>query len=144
MAGMIPTISSGVAGPLGVLHLPRFWSKVLMDAKGVLHEDYPACGAGFDQMVLDGLGLDKDATLAYIADNSPTYPQFEAWVLEQSGGSLDQGAVDELNAAISGYNHDDDTRGSILGASGIDDDGSILDAVNLNNLDDWYELHASL
>ena len=52
---MIPTISSGVAGPLGVLHLPRFWSKVLMDAKGVLHEDYPACGAGFDQMVLDGL-----------------------------------------------------------------------------------------
>ena len=141
---MIPTISSGVAGPLGVLHLPRFWSKVLMDAKGVLHEDYPACGAGFDQMVLDGLGLDKDATLAYISDNSPTYAQFEAWVLEQSGGSLDQAAVDELNAAITGYNHDDDTRGGILGASGIEDDGSILDAVNLNNLDDWYELHASL
>ena len=141
---MIPTISSGVAGPLGVLHLPRFWSKVLMDAKGVLHEDYPACGAGFDQMVLDGLGLDKDATLAYISENSPTYPQFEAWVLEQSGGSLDQAAVDELNAAITGYNHDDDTRGSILGASGVEDDGSVLDAVNLNNLDDWYELHASL
>ena len=144
MAGMIPTISSGVAGSLGVLHLPRFWSKVLMDAKGVLHEDYPACGAGFDQMVLDGLGLDKDTTLAYISNNSPSYPQFEAWVLEQSGGSLDQAAVSELNSAIAGYNHDDDTRGSILGASGIDDDGSILDAVNLNNLDDWYELHASL
>ena len=142
MAGMIPTISSGVAGPLGVSHLPRFWSKVLMDAKGVLHEDYPACGAGFDQMVLDGLGLDKDATLAYISDNSPTYPQFEAWVSEN--GSFDQTAIDELNAAIAGYNHDDDTRGSILGASGISDDGSILDAVNLNNLDDWYELHASL
>ncbi len=141
---LIPTISSGVAGPLGVLHLPRFWSKVLMDAKGVLHDDYPACGAGFDQMVLDGLGLDKDATLAYISDNLPTYPQFEAWVLEQSGGSLDQAAVDELNAAITGYNHDDDTRGGILGASGIEDDGSVLDAVNLNNLDDWYELHASL
>ena len=139
---MIPTISSGVAGPLGVLHLPRFWSKVLMDAKGVLHEDYPACGAGFDQMVLDGLGLDKDATLAYISDNSPTYPQFEAWVSEN--GNFDQAAVDDLNAAISGYNHDDDTRGGILGASGISDDGSILDAVNLNNLDDWYELHASI
>ena len=141
---IIPTISSGVAGPLGVLHLPRFWSKVLMDAKGVLHEDYPACGAGFDQMVLDGLGLDRDATLAYISDSLPTYPQFEAWVLEQSGGSLDQAAVDELNAAITGYDHDDDTRGSILGASGINDDGSILDAVNLNNLDDWYEFHANL
>jgi len=144
MAGMIPTISSGVSGPLGVLHLPRFWSKVLMDAKGVLHEDYPACGAGFDQLVLDRLGLDKEATLAYIAENSPTYPQFEAWVLEQSGGSLDQNVVAELNAAITGYNHDDETRGSILGASDIDDDGSILDAINLNNLDDWYEFHASL
>lgn len=143
-AKLIPTISSGVAGPLGVLHLPRFWSKVLMDAKGVLNDDYPACGAGFDQMVLDGLGLDKDATLSYIQDNLPTYPQFEAWVLDQSGGSLDQEAVDNLNSAIQGYNHDDDTRTSILGASGVDDDGSILDAVNLNNLDDWYELHASL
>ena len=57
---------------------------------------------------------------------------------------LNQAAVDKLNADIAGYNHDDDTRGSILGASGIGDDGSILDAVNLNNLDDWYELHANL
>lgn len=144
MAGMIPIISSGVAGPLGVLHLPRFWSKVLMDAKGVLHEDYPACGMGYDQMVLDALGLDKETTLAYIADNSPTYPQFEAWVLEQSGGSLDADAVAKLNAAIEGYNHDDDTRKGILDANGLEDDGSILDAVNLNNLDDWCEFHASL
>ncbi len=65
-------------------------------------------------------------------------------MLEQSGGSLDQGAVYELNSAILGYNHDDETRQSILSDSGIDDDGSILDAVNLNNLDDWYEFHASL
>lgn len=144
MAGMIPTISSGVAGTLGVLHLPRFWSKVLMDAKGVLHEDYPACGMGYDQMVLDALGLDKETTLAYIADSSPTYPQFEAWVLEQSGGSLDADAVAKLNAAIEGYNHDDDTRKGILDANGLEDDGSILDAVNLNNLDDWCEFHASL
>lgn len=144
MAGMIPTISSGVAGTLGVLHLPRFWSKVLMDAKGVLHEDYPACGMGYDQMVLDALGLDKETTLAYIADNSPTYPQFEAWVLEQSGGRLDADAVAKLNAAIEGYNHDDDTRKGILYANGLEDDGSILDAVNLNNLDDWCEFHASL
>ena len=94
MAGVIPTISSGVAGPLGVLHLPRFWSKVTLDAVGQLHSDYPACGAGFDQMVLDGLGLDKDATLAYISDNRPSYTEFEGWILEQKGGSLDQAAVD--------------------------------------------------
>ena len=144
MAKLIPTISSGVAGPLGVLHLPRFWSKVLMDAKGVLNDDYPACGMGFDQMVLDGLGLEREETLAYLSENTPSYPEFEKWILDKKGGSLDQGAVDTLNAAIAGYNHDDETRTSILGASGIGDDGSILDAVNLNNLDDWYEFHKSL
>lgn len=95
-------------------------------------------------MVLDALGLDREATLAYIADNSPTYPQFEAWILEQSGGRLDADAVAKLNAAVEGYNHDEDTRKGILGANGLEDDGSILDAVNLNNLDDWYEFHASL
>jgi hypothetical protein len=144
MAGTIPTISSGVAGPLGVLHLPRFWSKVLLDAHGQLHEDYPACGAGFDAMVLNGLGLDQEETLQYLSDEKPSYPEFENWILAKKGGSLDSAAVDELNAAIAGYNHDDDTRTSILGASGIGDDGSILDAVNLNNLDDWYEFHKGL
>ena len=144
MAGVIPTISSGVAGHLGVLHLPRFWSKVTLDAAGQLHPDYPACGAGFDQMVLDGLGLDKEETLAYIHENRPSYTELEKWILEKKGGSLDQAAVDELNAAITGYNHDDDTRGAILGAAGVADDGSILDAVNLNNLEDWTDWHAAL
>ena len=33
-------------------------------------------------MVLDTLGLDKDVTFTYIADNSPTYPQFKKWVVD--------------------------------------------------------------
>ena len=41
-----------------------------------------------------------------------------------------------------GYIHDDGTRKGILGASGIPDDGSVNPgAVDLNNLDDWYEFH---
>ncbi len=144
MAGIVPLISSGVAGPLGVLHLPRFWLKVTLDAKGQLADGYPACGKGYDQMVLDGLGLEREKTLNYIKSHLPTYPQFEKWVLEQKGGKLDKAAVDKLNAAIRGYNHDDGTRGSILSAAGIRDDKTILDAVNLNNLDDWTEFHASL
>ncbi len=144
MAGIVPLISSGVAGPLGVLHLPRFWLKVTLDAKGQLADGYPACGKGYDQMVLDGLGLEREKTLNYIKSNLPTYPQFEKWVLAQKGGKLDKAAVDRLNAAIKGYNHDDETRTDILGAAGIKDDKTILDAVNLNNLDDWTAFHASL
>ena len=140
----VPLISSGVAGPLGVLHLPRFWQKVVLKATGSLHDEYPECGSGFDAMVLGALGLDKDATLAYLHENVPSYPAFEKWILEQKGGSLDQGAVDEFNAAARGYNHDDDTRKAILDGAGIADDGSVLDAGNLNQLEDWTEFHQSL
>jgi hypothetical protein len=143
MSKFIPLISSGIAGPLGVLHLPRLWLKTSLDAAGKLNDDYPAVGAGYDQMVLDGLGLDKDEFLAYIRDSRPTYVQLEAWILDKKGGSLDAAAVQELNGAITGYNHDDDTRGAILGAAGRTDDGSILDAINLNNLEDWQDFHAS-
>ena len=140
----VPLISSGVSGPLGVLHLPRFWQKVVLQATGNLHGDYPECGGGFDAMVLNALGLDKDKTLAYLHENVPSYTDFEKWILEQKGGSLDQAAVDEFNAAASGYNHGDDTRKEILDAAGIADDGSILDAVNLNQIEDWTEFHKSL
>ncbi|MES2658213.1 MAG: DUF5069 domain-containing protein [Verrucomicrobiota bacterium] len=141
MTTIIPMISSGTAGPLGVLHLPRLWLKASLGAAGKLHHDYPSCGHGYDQMVLDGLGLDKAEFESFIADSKPTYPEFEAWVLEQSDGSLDADAVAKLNAAITGYNHADDVRKEILWANDIPDEGKILDAINLNNLDDWQAFH---
>ena len=141
MAKIVPLISSGESGPLGVLHLPRLWLKTSLDATGQLADDYPAVGAGFDSMVLDGLGLNKDEFLGYIKDSKPTYCQMEKWILEKKGGSLDAAAVKELNDAISGYIHDDETRAAICSDSDIADDGSIKDAVNLNNLDDWYCFH---
>lgn len=48
-------------------------------------------------MVLDELGLDKDATFTYIADNSPTYPQFREWVLAQKDDCLDAEADAQIN-----------------------------------------------
>jgi len=142
MSTIIPLISSGTAGPLGVLHLPRLWLKASLGAAGKLHSDYPAIGAGYDQMVLDGLGIDKAAFEAFIADEKPSYVECENWILAQSGGSLDSAAVEKLNAAIIGYIHADETRGEILGAARRPDDGTIKDAINLNNLDDWAAFHA--
>jgi hypothetical protein len=144
MSKHIPMISSGIAGPLGVLHLPRLWQKASLGAVGKLHDDYPAAGQGYDQMVLDGLGVDRDAFLKYIDEKNPSYPETEAWILEQKGGSLDADAVKSLNDSIVGYNHDDATRGEILGAANVADNGDILDAVNLNNLDDWTCFHSEV
>ena len=141
---LIPLISSDIAGPLGAIHLPRFWSKVLLSSTGQLADGYDECGGGFDQMVLDGLSTDREAALDFIKSKRPSYPQFEQWVVEQRGGSIPSGEIEASNSAIRGYNHGDDTRSEILSAAGITDDGSILDAVNLNNLEDWTELHSTV
>ena len=48
----VPMISSGVAGPLGVIHLPRLWLKSSLEAQGKIATGYPGCGSGYDQMVI--------------------------------------------------------------------------------------------
>ena len=144
MNTMVPLISSGVAGPLGVLHLPRLWLKVSLESTGKLAPGYPGAGKGYDQMVIDGIGLQRDAVISFIKQSKPTYPQFEAWV-KKNATKLDKASVEKLNAAIRGYIHDDATRKGILGANGLPDDaGACKDAINLNNLDDWYECHQAL
>ena len=142
MNTIVPLISSGVAGPLGVVHLPRLWLKVSLESRGKLAPGYPGAGKGYDQMVIDGLGLNREALIDFIKTSRPTYPQFEGWVKKQPGVKLDKAAVETLNAAIRGYIHDDATRKSILGANAIPEDATApRDAVNLNNLDDWKEFH---
>ena len=143
MNTIVPLISSGVAGPLGVLHLPRLWLKASLEAVGKLAPGYPGAGKGYDQMVIDGLGLNRDAVLNFIKTKKPTYPQFEAWIKSQPGVKLDKASVDKLNGDIKGYIHDDATRKEILGANGLPD-GSPRDAVSLNNLDDWQCFHAAV
>src|SRR5271155_2781887 len=136
MNTIVPLISSAVAGPLGVLHLPRFWLKVSLECRGKLAAGYPGCGKGYDQMVLDALGLKKEAVTEYIKTAHPTYPQFEDWITKQPGAKLDKLSIDQINSAIRGYIHDDQCRKSILSANGIPDDSrAFRDAVNLNNLD---------
>ena len=139
---IVPLISSGTKGPLGVLHLPRLWQKVSLEAANKIADGYPGIGDGYDTMVINGLGLKADAVRAYITNDKPTYPQFEAWIQGQDGATLDADSIGTLNDSITGYNHDDATRQGILSANGLPD-GDPQDAVNLNNLDDWLEFHSA-
>ena len=138
-------ISSGVAGPLGALHLPRLWLKVSLEAAGKLAAGYPGLGKGYDH---DDLRPRSASTprqsKSFIKSSKPTYPQFEAWV-RQNGKKLTKADIQRHNLAILGYCHDDATRKGILSASGLPDDGSVLPgAIDLNNLDDWQEFHAAV
>jgi len=141
MTKYVPMISSGLAGPLGILHLPRLWQKASLEAQGKLHADYPGIGKGYDSMVLAALHLDEAAVRAFIK-TKPSYPQFETWIKQQPGVKLDKATVYKSNAAILGYIHGDDTRRDILEGNGLADDGSVNPgAVDLNNLDDWGTFH---
>ncbi len=141
----VPLISSGVAGPLGILHLPRLWLKASLEAAGKLAAGYPGIGQGYDTLVVTSLGLNPEAIVQFIKESKPTYPQFEAWVRQQPGVNLTKANIHKLNTTLIGYIHKDETRKNILAANSLPDDGSVLpDAINLNNLDDWFEFHQAV
>jgi hypothetical protein len=137
-------IPCSVAGPLGVLHLPRLWLKVSLEARGKLAAGYPGIGKGFDQMVIDGLGLNAEVLRKFITEKRPTYLEFETWVKAQPGVKLDRASIYKLNQSLLNYHHGDDTRREILKTAGCPDNGSVLGAaVELNALDDWAAFHAA-
>lgn len=141
----VPMIPCSVAGPLGVLHLPRLWLKVSLEARGKLAPGYPGIGKGFDQMVISGLGLNADAVRKFITEKHPTYQQFEDWVKKQPGVKLDRKSVYQLNQSILNYHHDAETQQGILTTAGYADNGGVLGAaVELNALDDWAAFHAEV
>ena len=142
METLVPLISSGTAGPLGVLHLPRLWLKASLEARGKLDPRYPGCGKGFDQMTLDALGLDREATLEFIRTARPTYPQFEAWIKAQPGVKLDATAIERHNATLRNYLKPDEKRCEILRNNALPEDPAMpKDAIGLNDLDSWQEFH---
>lgn len=138
---VVPLVSSGTAGPLGALHLPRLWLKVSLASIGALPEGYDECGSGFDALTLGSLGIDRDAAIRFIRENRPTYMEFEEWVV--ANGKTDKATIDSLNAAIRGYQHGDDLAAKMRGASKIKD-ASIKDAVTLNTIEDLDEIHRQL
>lgn len=112
-----------------------------LGAAGKLADGYANCAPGYDMMVLDALGVSRDALVEFVSTNKPTYTQFEKFFADNAT-KLNAASITEINAAILGYQHKDETRQSILAAVGLPD-GKPTDAVNLNNLDDWQEFHAS-
>lgn len=138
---VVPAVSSGTAGPLGALHLPRLWLKVSLAAAGALPEGYDECGMGFDALTLNSLGIDRQKAVDFIKQKRPTYMEFEEWVV--ANGKTDKATIEQLNAAIRGYHHNDDLAQQMRGASKIKD-SSIKDAVTLNTIEDLDEIHAQL
>ena len=92
---IVPTISSGTTGPLGVLHLPRLWQKMSLGAAGKLADGYANCAPGYDMMVLDALGVNRETLVAFVSEKKPTYVEFEKF-FAASASLLNETSVSEL------------------------------------------------
>src|SRR5438874_12222795 len=113
----VPMISSGVAGPLGVLHLPRLWLKVSLEEQGKLAPGYPGIGRGFDAMTCAALGLEEQAVKDFIKQNKPRNPQSGAGG-RKKGNHPPRGGAGKATAG-GGGNFQDAERGRRVGAWGV-------------------------
>jgi Domain of unknown function (DUF5069) len=139
---IVPLISSSVAGPLGIRHLPRLWLKILLYASGRLPEGYRHGGGGFDELLTGSLGIDNAGFVAYIENEKPGYLQLEAWVKEHAH-NLTPESVAALNHKILTRDMNAEMAGERRERFGIADP-TFAHGVSLNDLDDWDEAHRRL
>ncbi len=138
----VPLISSSVCGPLGVLHLPRLWQKILLHRAGRLAEGYRHGVGGFDEFLLTSFGVDRDAFIAFVENDAPGYLEVEAW-LRANATNLTPDAIAAFNQHISTRELPDTMLAQRCSDVGVPA-GSIARAVPLNDLDDWQAFHRSI
>jgi len=141
-APIVPVLSSSVAGPLGVKHLPRLWLKILLHAVGRLPNGYRHGNGGFDEFLTTALGIDNAAFVEYIETKRPDYLTLETWVRENAT-LLNEETIAAVNERVASANLPEQMLAERVAQLGIPDT-TITEAVALNNLDDWAAMHASL
>jgi hypothetical protein len=139
---IVPLISSSVAGPLGIRHLPRLWLKILLYASGRLPDGYRHGVGGFDELLTGSLGIDNAGFVAYIESEKPSYLRLEAWV-KKHARNLTPESVAAFNDKILTRDMNVEMAGERRERFGIADP-AFAHAVSLNDLDDWDQAHRRL
>lgn len=138
MEPIVPLPAQSVFGPLGLMHLPRMWLKCVSSAAGLMPAGYLDSYIGSNQSIIDAVGLDPDATFAYL-NTKPTYQAFELWV-RANATNLTPESIAASNAAIVAQIKPPDKAAAVRAMVGLDDD-SIGSSDLLNALDDWWTVH---
>jgi hypothetical protein len=136
---VVPLISGATAGPLGVVHLPRLWLKLLLHALGRLPDGYRHGVGGSDEVVMSGLGIDADAFIHFIATEKPDYLACESWVRAHAT-NLTPEAIAAVNAGVLDAIMPDPRRSDWQQRFGV----TFGEGWKLNQLDDWAAIHAQL
>lgn len=136
---VVPLISGVTKGPLGVVHLPRLWLKLLLHSLGRLPEGYRHGVGGSDEVVMSGLGIDAEAFIAFIARERPSYLETEAWIREHAT-NLTPEAIERVNIGVLEAEMPDPRGSEWRARFGVD----YTYGWQLNQLDDWAAIHAQL
>lgn len=135
---ILPLISSGTVGPLGLCHLPRLWAKALLHETGHLPEGYRHGAGGIDELLFLAVGIDANAFAAFMAER-PTYLECEAWV-RSNASNLDSESIASFNDMLRNRTKPAVQLQSQWRFIGLRDE-SVRHTVLANDLDDWMSLH---
>lgn len=132
---IVPLISSYVAGPLGLIHLPRLWLKSLLHATGLLPEDWGCGPGGLDKRIMDFVGLDPATFVPWLLQTFPPYEECEAYV-RANARHLSAETIARSNAMLRSHPLPRGLGPQFRAYLGVEDP-SVDVGIMLNNLDDW-------
>jgi hypothetical protein len=138
---LIPLISGAKTGPLGIVHLPRFWFKMRAHAVDALPEGYVCGNGGTDRELLKTFGIDQNAFEAYIAREAPDYQALERWIAANAK-TLTPDGIAAFNAFTLDQPMPEPRRSEWIARFGVP--GDYGRAQKLNELDDWDAIHNML
>lgn len=119
------------AGDLGVLHIPRMWTRAILKTRGQLKEENTAAEWKLDLIIMNGLGLGMEETIQALFQKSSSR-DFETWILQKNNGSISKEKIELVNkkirAELSGEN--DNSAG---------ENKNIKEVLTKEDLDFWDE-----
>jgi len=105
-------ISSAEVSRLGVFHLKRLWQRAILTRR---RENVPVAENEWvsDKIVLFGLGLALEETFRHIYQNAPAFEEFENWILEINGGSIEAHRIEKINATLRGEDYSENLKNKL-------------------------------
>lgn len=87
-------------GQLGIFHLKRIWDKSRATLRGVQLPDLVPHESALDRAVLDSVGLGIVEPQQHLLHARPTFPEFEAWIVDRLGSAPPALTVAQTNRIV--------------------------------------------
>ena len=106
-SGGDPLPAATETGQLGVYQLKRAWARQLARRQGRFDSDPHDFRR--DHLVFDALGLGLEQTIQHLGQKTPSFEEFERWIVATTGG-VPERQVARINAAIAGIGYPAETK----------------------------------